>query len=247
MRILKVIVVSCFFALAFAANGPSTRADFATVGMGSVRAQIGAGMLGQAPQPRGIFNPIVGSGAQYEYQSTGKEKRTLEIVVVGKEAVEGKDGYWVETTMPGTPMGDVVAKALMIFDGSTATIEKMVMQMPGAPPMDMSAQMGRAGAQKNGQKETIDIRDKADKVGSESVTTPAGTFNADHYRMKDGTGDFWISDKVSPYGVIKGEGRDQNMMLVKVVTDAKDKITGTPVPFNPMLLMQRGQGGRPQQ
>jgi len=201
----------------------------------------------QAPQPRGIFNPIVGAGAQYEYESTGKEKRTLEIVVVGKESTDGKDSYWVETTMPGTPMGDVMAKALMVFDGSSATIEKTVMQIPGAPPMDMSAQVGRASAQKNGQKETIDIRNKADKVGSESVTTPAGTFAADHYRMKDGTGDFWISDKVSPFGLIKSEGKDQNMVLVKVVTDAKDKITGTPVPFNPMLLMQRGQGARPRQ
>lgn len=247
MRILKTIVVSCFFPLAFAATGSSTRADFAPVQLGAARAQIGAGMLGQAPQPRGIFNPIVGSGAQYEYESTGKEKRTLEIVVVGKESADGKDGYWVETTMPGTPMGDVMAKALMVFDGSAATIEKTVMQIPGAPPMDMSAQMGRAGAQKNGQKETIDIRDKADKVGSESVTTPAGTFTADHYHMKDGTADFWVSDKVSPFGLIKSQGKDQNMVLVKVVTDAKDKITGTPVPFNPMLLMQRGQGGRPQQ
>jgi hypothetical protein len=29
-----------------------------------------------------------------------------------------------------------------------------------------------------------------------------------------------------------------------VVTDAKDKITGTPVPFNPALLMQGAQPSR---
>jgi hypothetical protein len=27
------------------------------------------------------------------------------------------------------------------------------------------------------------------------------------------------------------------MVLTKVITDAKDKITGTPQPFNPMLMM----------
>jgi hypothetical protein len=31
------------------------------------------------------------------------------------------------------------------------------------------------------------------------------------------------------------------MVLTKVITDAKDKITGTPVPFNPMSLQQQDQ------
>jgi len=34
------------------------------------------------------------------------------------------------------------------------------------------------------------------------------------------------------------------MVLLKAVTDAKDKITGTPVPFSPALMMG-GAGGRP--
>jgi hypothetical protein len=106
----------------------------------------------------------------------------------------------------------------------------------------MPAQMGGMGQ----SKQPIDIRDKADNVGSESVTTPAGTFTADHYRMKDGSGDFWLSEKVSPYGLIKGQGKDFNMVLTKVVTGASDKITGTPVPFNPRLMMPGGAGGRPQ-
>jgi len=86
----------------------------------------------------------------------------------------------------------------------------------------------------------VDIRDKADDVGNESVTTPAGTFTAHHYRMKDGSGDFWLSEKVSPYGLIKGQGKDFTMVLTKVVTDAKDKITGTPVPFS--VTSQHGGG-----
>ena len=52
-----------------------------------------------------------------------------------------------------------------------------------------------------------------------------------------------MSEKVSPYGVIKGQGKDFSMVLTKVVTDAKDKITGTPVPFNPRLMMPGGQAG----
>ena len=158
----------------------------------------------------------------------------IEIDVVGKEPVNGKDGYWLETAFD-SQMGQMMMKMLMVSDGTNATIEKMVMQMRGGPPMEMPAQMARMS---NPNQQAIDIRSKADKVGSESVTTPAGTFTADHYHMKDGSGDFWISEKVSPYGLIKGQGKDFNMVLIKIVSDAKDQITGTPVPFNPALLMQ---------
>src|SRR5260370_33617907 len=86
--------------------------------------------------------------------------------------------------------------------------------------------------------------DTANKMRSESGTETAGTYTADHYHMKDGSGDFWVSDKVSPYGVIKGQGKDFSMVLIKVVTDAKDKITGTVVPFSPALLLQGIQSSR---
>lgn len=231
MRNCKAIIASCFLALAFAA---------------AASAQMGGGMMQQGAQPRGIFNPIVGSGAQYEVQPNGKDKTTMEIDVVGKESVNGKDAYWLETAF-NSQMGQMTMKMLMVSEGTNATVEKMIMQMAGGPPMEMPAQMGRM----NNPNQSIDIRDKADKVGSESVTTPAGTFTADHYHMKDGSGDFWISEKVSPYGLIKGEGKDFHMVLTKVITDAKDKITGTPVPFNPRLMMPGGAaggpGGRPQQ
>jgi hypothetical protein len=48
-----------------------------------------------------------------------------------------------------------------------------------------------------------------------------------------------VSEKVSPFGVVKSQGKDTTMVLTKVVTDATDKITGTPQPFNPMMMMGR--------
>ena len=201
-------------------------------------AQMG-GMMGRGPQPRGLFNPVVGSGAQYEIQSNGKDnKMVMEIDVVGKESVDGKDGYWFESTISNTQMGEMVMKMLTVPDGANTNVTKMVMQMAGRPPMEMPMQMGRM-AQQN--KQPVDIRSEAEDMGTESVTTPAGTFMAHHYRMKDGSGDSWISEQVSPYGLIKHQGKDSTMVLTKVVTDAKDKITGTPVPFNPMMM-----GGPPQ-
>jgi hypothetical protein len=232
MKTFNAIIASCFLGLMFAV---------------AASAQIGGGMMRQGPMPRGLFNPVVGSGAQYEIQkgagSDANEKKTvMEIDVVGKESVNGKDGYWLETTAD-SPMGAMTMKMLAAPDGPNITIAKMIMQMSGQQPMEMPTQMGRIGEQNLG----TDIRDKAEKVGSESVTVPAGTFTADHYRMKDGSGDFWLSEKVSPYGLVKGQGKDFNMVLTKVITDAKDKITGTPVPFNPRLMMPGGAGGRPQQ
>jgi len=205
-------------------------AGVALLAAATVGAQMG--MMRQGPMPQGLFNPVVGSGAQYEMQSGDARKTAMEIDVVGKDTVNGKDAYWFENTMSGTPMGSMVMKMLMVQDGGDLYPSRMIMQMQGRPPMEMPTQMGRMG----GQKHAADIRGQADDLGSETVTTPAGTFVCEHYRMKDGSGEAWLSEKVSPYGLIKFQGRNTTMVLTKVVTDAKDKITGTPVPFNPMMM-----------
>jgi hypothetical protein len=86
-----------------------------------------------------------------------------------------------------------------------------------------------------------DVRDSAEKVGTESVTTPAGTFNCDHYRAKDGSWDAWISTQVMPWGVVKSTSKDVNMTLTRVITNATDHITGTPQVMDPAQMM-RGMG-----
>jgi hypothetical protein len=193
------------------------------------------GMHGGPPQFRGIWNPVVGSGAAYEVQSKDGQKSNMEIAIVGKESVAGKDGYWFEMTMVNPRMnGVVLVKNLMVTDGENVTVSRMIMQMPGSGPMEMPAQM----MQMHHQPQSADIRKEAEDVGPESVTTPAGTFACEHYRLKDGSGDSWVSQKAAPYGLVKFQGKDTSMVLTKVITDAKDKITGTPQPFNPMGMMQ---------
>jgi len=199
----------------------------------TANAQMGMGMR-QSPMPRGFFSPVVGSGAAYEITTAEGRKVNVEYAIVGKETVNGKDGYWMEWTMPGTG-GDMIMKTLTVA-GDTVTTTRTIMQMPGRPPMEMPQQMtGRM----NGQSVPSDIRSAAEDVGSESITVPAGTFTCEHYRLKDGSGDTWVSTKVAPFGVIKHQGKDSTMVLTKVITDAKDKIVGTPQPFNPMGMMQQ--------
>jgi hypothetical protein len=190
-----------------------------------------------APAMRGIFNPVVGSGSEYEVTTEKGTKMVMEIAIVGKESVGGKDGYWFEMDMSSSPMGQMVSKTLTVVDGTDTVTSRTIMQMGSRPPMEMPAQMMRSGA----QKQPADIRERAEDVGSETVTTPAGTFTAEHYKMKDGSGDAWVAAKAGPYGLVKFQGKDTSMVLTKVITDAKDKITGTPVPFNPMIFQQDQQ------
>ena len=201
------------------------------------------GMRGPT-QLRGVWNPVVGSGAAYEMQTQNGMKSGMEFDIVGKDSVGGKDAAWMEMTMSNPRMGgDMVMKYLVTFDGSQMQMSKMIMQMRGGPAMEMPDSMTQA------RKPTqfTDLRNNTDDLGSESVTTPAGTFSCEHYRMKDGSGEAWVSDKVTPFGLVKYQGKTDSMVLTKLVTDAKDKIVGTPVPFDPMKMMQQMPQQQPQQ
>lgn len=190
----------------------------------------------QTPLPRGIFHPVVGQGAVYEMTNMAGPKNTIEFDVVGKDSVNGKDAYWLEFTIAGTQMGDMLSKIEMVVDGGVTYTARTIMQMGNNPPMEMPAAMASKA------QTPVEIKDKADDLGSESVTVPAGTFSCEHYRMKDGTGEAWVSAKVSPFGLVKSQDKDSSMVLLKTVSGVTDKITGTPVPFNPMMFM--GRGGR---
>jgi hypothetical protein len=147
---------------------------------GFAGAQMG---MHAGPAMRGIFNPVVGSGGQYEMTSEKGTKTVMEIAVVGKESVDGKEGYWFEMTMANTAMGQMTSKTLTVLDGQDTVV----------------------------------------------------------YKMKDGSGDAWVAPKAGPYGLVKFQGKDTSMVLTKVITDAKDQITGTPQPFNPMMFQQNQQ------
>jgi hypothetical protein len=204
---------------------------------GTASAQMGMGM--RPSMPHGVFNPVVGSGAIYETTNADGKKSNTEFAIVGKESVNGKDGFWMEYSMNAMGNGEMVVKTLVVPGDSTA-VSRMIMQMPGRPPMEMTGQMG--GHMNGGaQSAATDIRSSAEDVGSESITVPAGTFTCEHYRMKDGSGDTWVSNKVAPLSVVKHQGKDSNMVLVKTISDAKDKIVGTPQPFNPAMMMQQSQ------
>lgn len=195
-------------------------------------------MTMRVPDMRGVWNPAVGSGAAYEID--GKSgKSQMEITVVGKEDSDGKPGHWVEMMMTQANGQTVLSKNLMVVDGKTATFARMIIQPAGMGPMEMPANMNRSGPTQ------VDTRDQSEHVGTEDVVTPAGTFSCDHYKGKDGSWDAWLSTKVTPWGLVKSTNGDTTMTLTRLITDAKDRITGTPTKFDPSQVMRQGMGGGP--
>jgi hypothetical protein len=217
---------------------------FATLAIAfPLAAQMGMGMGGRIPTLSGVWHPAVGAGAAYETTKTDGSKVNMEITVVGKEDVDGKPAYWTEmTTTDQRTAAPVYVKVLMTVTDNSVSSTRMVMQMPGQDPMEMDMSMAPGGRRMQ-QASPTDIAAKAEAVGSESVTVPAGTFMCQHYRMKDGSGDAWISDKVGPWGLVKSVNKGETIVLTKSITDAKDHITGTPNKFDPMQMMRnRPQG-----
>ncbi len=218
-----------------------TKRVVAILTMLALASPLGAqmGMGPRTPDMSGIWNPVVGSGGAYEMTDREGKKSQLEITIVGKEDVNGKAGYWMEMAMSNARAGgDMYMKYLIAPSDTGVASTRMIMQMPGQDPMEMDMNMG---GRRMAQSTPTDIREKAERVGTESITVPAGTFSCEHYRMKDGSSDAWVSDKVAPWGLVKTQGKDASMVLTKVITDAKDHITGTPKKFDPAEMM-RGMG-----
>jgi hypothetical protein len=190
----------------------------------------------QVPQLLGSFKPVVGSGAQY--QMTGKDRNmTFAYVILGKEEVDGATGYWMEIRTLNPQMGgEMVMKQLVVQDGPTAQVKRMIMQAPGRPPMEfpmaMMAGMGQ-GRQPAGQARGTHDTSPGEIVGTETITVPAGTFECQHFRKQEprGTVDVWVSSQVAPYGTVKVTSGEMTMTLEKVLSNESSHIKGEPQKF----------------
>ena len=191
----------------------------------------GMGMMGSLPKMPGMSNPVVGSGAEYQMTTKGKDM-DVAWAIVGKEDVNGTPGLWMETRMQSADTGgEMVMKMLMVTTGPDAGMKRMIMQQPGQAPMEMSGMM--MGLMKGGQPQPSTSAGKADYgelVGTETITVPAGSFVCEHYRKpeKSGNVDYWVSDQVTPYAMAKMTSADVTMVLKKTLTNETSHIKGEP-------------------
>jgi hypothetical protein len=183
-----------------------------------------AQMQMRAPRISGIWAPVVGAGAAYLMESR-EGKHQMEIAIVGTEMHQGKSGHWLELFMEDRSMGPMVMKQLFVPDQKNIRLVKIVVQAGSEPPMELPVRMMMGQVQET---QKADIRDDAERVGTESITVPAGTFTCEHWRSKSGAGDFWVVETVKPYGLVKAVTPDGTMTLQKVIENAKTRIRGTP-------------------
>lgn len=188
------------------------------------------------PVIRGIWSPTVGTGAVYAMESK-RDKSEMEVAVVGTETHQGKSGYWLEMTMK-TREGGVVSKVLMVSSEKTLQPARMIMQMEGQEAMEFPMEMmGRMGPRPEAQ--STDFRDDAVRVGTETITVPAGTFTCEHWKSKDGSTDAWMAEKTGPWGMVKSVSKDGSMVLVRTISNATSKIKGPVRKFDLQQMMRQ--------
>ncbi|MGB7435850.1 MAG: hypothetical protein WBR26_14390 [Candidatus Acidiferrum sp.] len=203
-----------------------------------LRAQMGMDLF-KRPSLTKFFHPVVGKGAEYQtVTATGSNTRTrtMQMGIVGKESVDGKDGYWMEFVSNGEG-SSMIGKSLMTVDDFQ--FHRIIFMMPGKGAMEMP--ITPDAAQKNRVQESLQ---DWHSVGSETITVPAGTFSCDHYKNDKTGGEIWTSDKITPYGLVKEQSKDHSMILVKVLDTFPDQITGPVQKFDPQALMQQMQQQR---
>jgi len=185
------------------------------------------------PNIANIFHPVVGQGAAYDTTDKDGKKSRMEMYVVDKEMVGTEQAYWMEVGHSADASGNLTYGKMLVTPADFK-FHKMVFVMPGqAQPMEMD--MEPRQHQSAMEKEV----EKWHSVGTETITVPAGTFSCEHWSSDEGKGEVWASSNVGPMGLVKSVENGRTMVLVKLITDAKTKITGTPVKFDPKAMMQQ--------
>jgi hypothetical protein len=182
--------------------------------------------LGKTSGPRFYtdFKPVAGGWSEYEMTTKSGEPSKMKIAIVDKEG----DGYWYETVMEGGRQGRNIVKMLVSGNpGESKNVKRMIMKTGNRPAMEMPVEMMQQSSR--GQEPKGKIIDK----GNETIKVPAGSFSTKHMQYQEGENvvDTWVYKEVSPYGVIKSQSKDLEMVLIGYGTGAKTLITETPQKF----------------
>ena len=198
-------------------------------------AQMGMDMF-KRPAITKVFHPVVGKGAVYvDAGKEGKDVRTVEIAVIGKESFEGKDGFWMQFVSTDPQGKTIVGKSLIT--PADYQLHRFIVQQAGQPAMEMPAQMNPAHKQQ--MEENFN---DWHSIGTETITVPAGTFACEHWRNDKTHAESWTSDKVTPFGMVKSlKANGETELLSKLIDNATDRITGPVKQFDMQEMMQQMQ------
>ncbi|OGP92983.1 MAG: hypothetical protein A2156_16105 [Deltaproteobacteria bacterium RBG_16_48_10] len=185
------------------------------------------------------FKPVVGGWSEYQVTPKGEPPSKMKIAIVGKEG----EGYWYETVIEGKQEGRVISKMLVAGNpGDQKNVRRMIFKTGNDPAMEMPVKMMQQGSQSQ------EPKGKMIDKGEETIKVPAGTFKTQHYQYQDEgvRSEAWVHKDVSPYGVVKSQSKDFEMVLTGYGTGARTLITETPQKFEmPKLPRGMPKGSKP--
>ena len=199
-------------------------------GEGAARSQAPAmGAPAGTTAGRGVWNPQPGAGAVYQVAPKSGSRQQVEYAIVGEEDVHGEKGHWLEAAITEKGRGTTIVKSLIVRAGNEIVTQRLIVQARNENPVELHVSRGPGST----AYQPADMRAQAERVGRETIQVPGGSFESTRYRMKDGTGDYWLSDDVPPYNLVKAVTRDATITLLRRTKDAKSRITGTPEKLSP--------------
>ena len=178
----------------------------------------------------------VGQWADYHNDVPFVESLNSRYAIVGEKTVDGTPHFWLELNI-ANPVGNTIMQMLIPgYPYPPQGISGLIMQLAPDLVMEYSKEMAGSMSSQGGDNlsaPTAQACNESEIVGTESVTVPAGTFQAVHVKARLGGGkmDIWISDEV-PFGIVKFADEDgYGLQLLAHGMDAKSSITGTPMKF----------------
>ena len=185
----------------------------------------------------GTIPVTVGRWASYKFTGGRSDGTTMRMAIISSEKVGDSTYYWYELqmhTMRGNKPNNMIMQLLLSGIATPhVSIKGLIMKNNDeaamrAPDM-MVGMMSRAFTSGMGQYLEQRCRNgDVTVVGTESVTVPAGTFQALHFKDKDGA-EAWVSRDMGTFAMVKVISKDGTVMeLIDRGTGAKSAITETP-------------------
>ena len=174
-----------------------------------------------------------GAGAWAEYETTTPQGTSTMRMALLAEGAAPDPGEWFEISAMVNGQSNTVQVLAGDWPYSPEDVEAVVVKVGAQPAMRIPDQMlGQMRGQMStpmGQLATV--CSDSELVGTESIETPAGTFDAHHIRPPapnpEAEADVWLSSDV-PFGIVRSQGSGGSMVLIAHGDDATSTITETP-------------------
>jgi hypothetical protein len=171
--------------------------------------------------------PAVGRWVEYQATFHGKPS-TMRYAVVREEDRGGTAMKWLEMRMAGAKDTSVYQMLTPGNPGEMEKVQEVVFKTGDRPAMKMSgAMIGMIRGQMGKNSALANLCEGVALVGEESVTVPAGTFQAAKFHNSKYDSDAWMV-RDQPFYLVKSVGKDHEIVLASSGEGATSSITEEP-------------------